>query len=197
MAVKKRRKAGRRSTDRNRGAPGWIYMLMGLAIGLAVAFAVYVSDREKPVQEVVAPAATPAPAAATVTEEKAKPAAAAPDGEVTLDFYDMLPNLDVEVFDDERAPVRAPQPADTPPTVSKHGIYIIQAGSFSTLADANRRKAELGLLGVYSEIKKGSANGRTVYRVYTDPMEQPADVNRTSNLLTGAGIEIMLKRVSD
>ena len=43
----------------------------------------------------------------------------------------------------------------------------------------------------------GDANGRTVYRVYTDPLKTPDDVNRTSSLLAGAGIEVLLKRVSD
>ena len=84
-----------------------------------------------------------------------------------------------------------------PPKVDKPGIYILQAGSFSRLADANRRKAEIALLGVHAEIKKGNANGRAVYRVYTDPMEQPAEVNRVSKLLTDSGIEILRKRVSD
>ena len=55
----------------------------------------------------------------------------------------------------------------------------------------------MALLGVRSDIKKGVVNGRTVYRVYTDPMSSPDDVNRTSQKLASAGIEVMRKRVSD
>jgi cell division protein FtsN len=73
----------------------------------------------------------------------------------------------------------------------------LQAGSFSKIEDANRRKAEIALLGVRSEIKRGTANQRTVYRVYTAPMESPDEVNRVSDKLRDSNIEILLKRVSD
>ena len=63
--------------------------------------------------------------------------------------------------------------------------------------DANRRKAQMALLGVRSDIKRGQANKRTVYRVYTDPMEDPEEVNHVSEQLQQANIEILLKRVSD
>jgi cell division protein FtsN len=188
MAKKKRRKAGRKTRKKtNNSVPGWIYMLVGLAIGLTVAFAIYVNDRKQPGRS-PALAMPPEPASS-------KPEAVAdePERGITFDFYEMLPSLDVEIFEDERAPARNTAPA----RVSQPGIYILQAGSFTNLTDANRRKAEIGLIGVSSEIKKGNVAGRTVYRVYTEPMEQPAEVNQVSNQLTSAGIEIMLKRVSD
>jgi cell division protein FtsN len=198
MVKAKVRKAGHHGgPDRRKGSsmPGWIYLLMGLAIGLTVAYAVYVNGNKKLAQ----------PAAEAVSAPAGKPAARKPEpaaiaeepvakGEVTFDFYEMLPNLDVELYEMAKAPATA---TAAPPEVSKQGIYIIQAGSFGGLAEANKRKAELGLLGIHSEIKTGDANGRTVYRVYTDPMETPDDVNRASTLLTGAGIDILLKRVSD
>ena len=199
MAKKKRRTAGRRAADRRRtnAFSGWVYMLIGLAIGLAVASAVYVSGQDRIAKEASAPAlpepAEPAPEVAAPAV--AEPAGSKPETGVTFDFYDMLPNLDVEVFDEEPQPARS-QPAPPPP-VSRAGIYILQAGSFSQLTDANRRKAEMALLGVRSDIKKGVVNGRTVYRVYTDPMSSPDDVNRTSQKLASAGIEVMRKRVSD
>lgn len=198
MVKAKVRKAGHHGgTDRRKGSsvPGWIYLLMGLSIGLTVAYAVYVNSNKKLAQPagepVSAPAEKPAarkPQLAVVEDEPVAP------GEVTFDFYDMLPNLDVELYEIAKAPATA---TAAPPAVSKPGIYIIQAGSFGGLAEANKRKAELGLLGIHSEIKTGDANGQTVYRVYTDPMENPEDVNRASKLLTGAGIDILPKRVSD
>lgn len=170
-------------------------MSMGLAVGLAVAYAVYVSDRKILAEQTTAPAATvirePASTIPEVVEET-------PEADITFDFYDMLPNLDVEIYEEQHTPVKTAPVKVTPRAqVNKPGIYILQAGSFSKLTDANRRKAQLALLGVHSDIKKGNANGRTVYRVYTDPMEKPEDVNRVSSLLTGANIEILRKRVSD
>lgn len=178
-----------------------MYMLFGLAIGLTVAYAIYVNGNK----------VTPVPSTTEVPGKPAsKPAASKPtpavvaeepvaEGEVTFDFYEMLPNLDVGLGEEQTASGTdaATTATAAPPAVSKQGIYIIQAGSFSGLADANRRKAELGLLGIRSEIKTGDANGRTVYRVYTEPLKTPDDVNRTSSLLAGAGIEVLLKRVSD
>ena len=161
-----------------------------------MAYAVYVSDRQKlslPTPQAPAPPPVREPAS-TVPEAIEE----TPESGVTFDFYDMLPNLDVEIYEDQRQPARvAPKQAPPPPKVEKPGIYILQAGSFSRLTDANRRKAQIALLGVHAEIKKGNANGRAVYRVYTDPMEQPAEVNRVSKLLTDSGIEILRKRVSD
>ncbi|MEJ2137965.1 MAG: SPOR domain-containing protein [Gammaproteobacteria bacterium] len=199
MAGKKRRKAGHKGGARSSGSstPGWVYMLIGLSIGLTVAYAVYVNDRKQIGETVTtAPVEPPAREPASAVPEEIEEI---PEASVTFDFYEMLPNLDVEVYEEEREPVRTlPQATPEPPApVTRQGIYILQAGSFSRLEDANRRKAELGLLGVRSDIMKGAANGRTVYRVYTEPMEQPEEVNRTSNLLTGAGIEVMRKRVSD
>jgi len=197
MAKKRRRKAGRRATDRKPAntTPGWIYMCMGLAIGLAVAYAVYVSDRRTLVEPPAAPVAkTTKEPASTIPEAVEE----TPEADITFDFYNMLPNLDVEVYEEPRAPVvTAPVKVTPRAQVERPGIYILQAGSFSRLEDANRRKAQLALLGVRSDIKKGNANGRAVYRVYTDPMEKPAEVNRVSELLTGANIEILRKRVSD
>jgi cell division protein FtsN len=197
MAKRKQRKSGRRPAGKKKSnsMPGWIYMSMGLAVGLAVAYAVYVSDQKKLAEQNITPAAAvtrePASTVPEVVEET-------PEADITFDFYNMLPNLDVEVYEEQRAPVKTAPVKVTPRAqVDKPGIYILQAGSFSKLTDANRRKAQLALLGIHSDIKKGNANGRTVYRVYTDPMEKPEDVNRVSSLLTGANIEILRKRVSD
>jgi cell division protein FtsN len=188
MAKKKRRKTRSKKKPQ---VPGWIYLLMGLSVGLAVAFAIYMSDRQKiqPAEQV--PVTTREPASSVPQSVEIIPES----DEITFDFYDLLPSLDVEVYEEEKKPARKVKVI--PKKVRSPGIYILQAGSFSRLEDANRRKAQIALLGVRSEIKKGKVNGKTVFRVYTGPMEQPADVNRTSDILVGNGIEILLKRVSD
>lgn len=204
MAKPRTRKTVQRNgADRQSSSlPGWMYMLAGLAIGLTVAYAIYVNSNKAPPAQPTAEAVSAAPSKPAASKpEPAIVAAEEPvaEGEVTFDFYEMLPNLDVGLGEEQPVAGTAPatQATATPPAVSKQGIYVIQAGSFSGLADANKRKAELGLLGIRSEIKTGDANGRTVYRVYTAPLTTPDDVNRTSSLLAGAGIEIMPKRVSD
>jgi cell division protein FtsN len=192
MAKKKRKRtAGRRSSDKFQG---WLGMVTGLTVGLVVAFFVYISELKPPPQlkakaEQQTQAAIKAveKAGASIEEAVEEPA-------ITFDFYDMLPSLDEEVFTDE--PRKSSRKAP-PKKITVPGIYILQAGSFTTTDDANRRKAEIALLGVRTEIKRGTANNRDVYRIYTDPMENPEDVNRVSNQLRDANIEILLKRVSD
>lgn len=200
MARKKRKRAaGRRKADR---MPGWIGMMTGLVIGLAVALFVYISELKPPTQ-LKAIVQEQKEAATKAIDEAGQSIAEAVDDavevpEITFDFYEMLPNLDVEVYEDDppsRVVTRSLPPP--PARVSVPGIYILQAGSFSRIEDANRRKAELALLGVRSEIKRGIANQRTVYRVYTAPMERPDEVNRISEKLRDSNIEILLKRVSD
>ena len=193
MAKRKRRKAGKKASG---NLPGWVHMLAGLAIGLTVAWGIYVSDRRQPPRP--APVAAEREPASSAPPEVAEIVPVEPDGGITFDFYDMLPNLDVELFDNPAAPKNEePVRQATSRVVEKPGIYILQAGSFSELPVAQRRKAEIALLGVHTEIKKGNLNGRTLYRVYTDPMENPQDVNRVSALLNNAGIDMLLKRVSD
>jgi cell division protein FtsN len=200
MAKKKRRRAaGRRKADQRK--PGWLWMLMGLLFGFGIATVVYFTDIRgtgtaiaisKPpvaVKTLVLPEASKKPKA-----EKEPPE----DAGITFDFYEMLPNLDVEVYEEKKPVAPKPVPVKkTPPPASVPGIYILQAGSFSTFADANRRKAQIALLGVRAEIKKGLAGSKTVYRVYTNPLETPTQVNSVSKKLNNANIEVLRKRVSD
>lgn len=197
MAKKKRRRtAGRRKADKRK--PGWIWGAVGLATGLAVAGYIYFSGMRGPT------VATTAPKPVVTVKQLAEPAkpepAPAEDGGITFDFYEMLPNLDVEVYEEKPAALPQPPPQTPAPVsapASAPGIYILQAGSFSRFEDANRRKAQMALLGVRADIKRGSAGDKTVYRVYTNPLETPAEVNRVSKQLKDADIEVLRKRVSD
>ena len=203
---RRRRKAGRRKSDQNQ--PGWVYLTAGLAIGLAFAVYIYLSDIPPPseLQTALEDTAEAAREAASELEAQVGEAAetvaesveeSADSPEFEYDFYNMLPSLDVEVYEDPAAPPtrRAAAPVQAPAT--NPGIYILQAGSFSSVEDASRRKAEMGLLGIRADIKRGDANNRTVYRVYTQTMDDPGEVNRVSKQLNQAGIEVLRKRVSD
>ena len=169
-------------------------MFFGLTLGLAVAAGIYVNDRR---DGIVAVTSDPAPKTAPKKAAKAEDPASKEDT-VEFDFYDMLPNLDVEIFEDKKTTrPSASKVITTQPRIVTPGIYILQAGSFTRLVDAQRREGEIALLGVRAEVRKGDANGRTVYRVYTRPLDTPEAVNRMRNLLNDNGIETLAKRVSD
>jgi len=187
MTRRKRRKAGKRSTQ---PLPGWIYLLFGLVVGVVIAY-IYYEGLARPLPAVV----TPAPVIAPPAPEPRPELPAKEDTGITFDFYEMLPELDVEVFADDPAPAPRQTGSSTRITDAAPGIYILQAGSFSQLADAKRREGEIALLGISAEIKKGDANGRTVYRVYTQPLESSAEVNRMTGLLNDNNIETLPKRV--
>ena len=93
MAKSKRRKAGKKKSGN--GLPGWLYMFFGLAIGLAVAAGIYVNDRR---EGIVAPVAAPVASAKTPSRTKAAKEKTEDDS-IEFDFYSMLPNLDVEIFE--------------------------------------------------------------------------------------------------
>ena len=81
--------------------------------------------------------------------------------------------------------------------VESPGIYVIQAGSFSSYADADRMKARLALLGIVSRIQKVSIDDKNYHRVRIGPLESLAQLNSTRQALRQAKIEVMVIRVGD
>ena len=186
-----KRKATRRKKTRQSAKPapmpGWVWGLFGLMIGLSVAAAIYVKDRE----------ARPTRSAAASTEPVRKPVAAESRYEVPEEqeprfkFYDMLPNFEV-VIPEEDTFVRndsQPEPLDAP------GIYVLQAGSFSSHADADRMKARLAMLGIVSRIQKVSVDDKEYHRVRIGPVESLDRLNTLRGQLRDATVDIMVIRV--
>lgn len=193
----KRRK--RRSTRQKKKTeyPGWVWMIFGLAIGLSVAFAVYVKDRE-PESSTVASVEKPVPASLQSTiDNNDEQATAEPEDVASLedrfDFYKMLPAFEM-IMSDEEPVVDAdvePQAIDEP------GIYMLQAGSFSTHNDADRRRAELALHGIVSRVQRARVNDRDYFRVYIGPIDDLDELNVTRSRLRAAKIDVMRIRLGD
>jgi len=188
--------AKRRRTKRNSGLSPVVAMLFGLAVGLSVAVAVYVKDREPG-----AVARNPAPEPASMQgalddngeSAAAEPAAAEKKEEKRFTFYDILPNFEVVTPDDE--PVTT---ADTvPKAIVEPGVYVLQAGSFSTHNDADRRRAELALHGIESHIQRVKVNDRNYHRVYIGPTDDLDELNMLRSRLRVAKIDVFRIRLSD
>ena len=158
-------------------------MLFGLAIGLSVAVAIYMNDREVPPQPV---AQTPASMAAPLRVEPEPPAVAAEAGEEAeprFSFYNMLPNFEV-IIPEEEPDVRRDMRSEP---VERPGTYVLQAGSFTSPADADRRRAELALLGVESQVQPVAIDRRTYHRVRIGPTSDLDELNRIRNRLSAGG----------
>ena len=186
---KKRRSSRRSSQGSSQDYPGWVWMLFGLAIGLAVAFAIYVRDP----QAVPVSASTPQPASreSTIDQKFDDNGEQAPEPEdpkqSRFTFYDMLPNFEV-VIPEEEPDVRA----DTEPqAVLEPGVYVLQAGSFSRYEDADRRRAELALQGVESSIQRVTIDDKTYHRVRIGPIDNLDELNVTRSRLRAANIDVL------
>ena len=192
MATRRRRHNAKRRPGRS-SLPGWAWLAMGLAIGVACA-AVAFMIVNRPAGE-RAPS-TPAPPSAKEEPEQAPPAeqADAEAGGNRFDFYELLPNLEVVVPDTEQhePPQIKPRSEALPP-----GRYALQAGSFRHFNEADRLKAQIALLGITSHIQKVTIDGKeTWYRVRIGPLDDREQLQKTRARLDQEGIETMLLRVS-
>lgn len=214
-----RRKPAAKPTKQRRsggGPPGWVWMLCGLCIGLTVAAGFYIFARPggKLAREQV-DIATPQivkPGAGNKSGGSKQQAAEKPEEEPRFSFYKMLPNYEVVIPEEEypdnktsasskhsssspagEPPPTKPQP--TTPKVAEPGSYIIQAGSFSTHKDADRRKAELGLLGLAAQIVEVDLpSGKTVYRVQSNTIGSGNELNNMLKRLRENRIDTLVMR---
>ena len=116
-----------------------------------------------------------------------------PAQESRFTFYELLPNFVVEI--PEQEPEIA---ADVEPVaVVEPGVYVLQAGSFSTEKDADRRRAELALHGMESNIQRVKINNKNYYRVYVGPTEDLDELNMLRSRLRAAKIDVFRIRLSD
>jgi cell division protein FtsN len=172
--------------------PGWAWFAAGLAAGLAVALVVHLQHTRTapPAEPVATRSAKPA------SQQVEEPVDTAAEEQGGFDFYTMLPGLEVVVPEeptgarpDERSPAAAPDLAP--------GRYWIQAGSFRRFADADRRKAELALLGLTSGIQAVTIEGQTWHRVRIGPLPSAAEAEAARRQLADAGIGALALRERD
>ena len=179
----------RKRKSRNDDYPGWIWMMFGLSIGLAVAFAIYINDRTpgvplRPVAEQPTNVDDNKETAGTELEEPP---------EARFDFYNLLPKFEVIIPEQERD-VRV---ETSPEAVLEPGIYVLQAGSFSAYEDADRRRATLALQGIESKIQRVTIDDKTYHRVRIGPIDDLDELNLLRSRLREAQIDVLRIRLGD
>lgn len=190
----KKRKKRRTARSKKHEYPSWVWMLFGLAIGLSVAFAIYVRDDRR---------------SATVSADTREPAglqsAIDNNREIVTEtgdedakksrftFYNVLPNFEVVIPEQELDVMADVEPQ----AILRPGLYVLQAGSFSRLEDADRRRAQLALQGIVSNIQRVTIDDKTYHRVRIGPTDDLEELNMLRSRLRAAKIDVLRIRLGE
>ncbi len=180
-AASRKPAASRRNTASNSPPRVWRWYSAGLLSGVIGCLALYLVTLP-PAPDDAAPQAGREAGAKAVAQTPPKP---------RFDFYTVLPEqtIDVEV---EPADVARPRSASA--SAGKE-VYLLQAGSFRQREDADRRRAELLLLGLEPRIEESSADNGRWFRVFVGPFESRSNMAKARSLTAGQDIDtLLLKR---
>lgn len=112
--------------------------------------------------------------------------------EASFDFYRLLPEQSIEV-EVEVEPTSVDEVQASAPASSEY--YLLQAGSFRQREDADRRRAELLLLGLQPRVEEASGDNGRWFRVYLGPFDSRSAMSRARSLTADQGIDtLLLKR---
>ena len=193
----KHRAASRRK-PKGKAAPGWVWLLAGLLVGLFVAFLVYLKGdggSETAVASLTTETVSVPPAGQDVRDvrrDKVQPIP--PPPKPRFDFYTILPQLEVVVPEEEITGSKKQGVRQ----VEKPGTYLLQAGSFRTYDQADKLKAQLALLGLHTSIQSAAINAQdTWHRVRVGPFDDLDELHEVRVQLASHDIQAILIRVDE
>jgi cell division protein FtsN len=109
------------------------------------------------------------------------------------DFYEMLPHFEVVVPEKERD-VKHDLPTAR---VERAGVYVLQAGSYKNLADAERVAAQLSKQGVDAKVQRVAVDNDVWHRVRVGPINDMNELNRIRKQLQAADVDALVIRIGD
>ena len=186
------RKMAKKNKSTSAPLPGWVWMITGLFIGLFVAFLVHLKDNYPALSLQDTQKTEKKSGRDTREVRKAK----SPEPKTQFDFYTILPEMEIAVPDSE---IDSPG-TDTSPAFKHDSQFILQAGSFKQLAQADQMKASLALLGVQAKIQSvtiNNANNKatTWHRVRLGPYDNFGEMNKIRSRLRRNNIEALLLKL--
>ncbi len=165
--------------------------ITGLVIGLFVAFIVYLKEHQagtlidQSPELVIQNINKPIIPDVDSIEETRIP-------EPQFDFYQILPNMEVNVSEWEAEEEKQ----SVPIAADDSGVYILQVGSFEQYEAADEVKAKLALLGVSADIQRVVINGRDIrHRVRVGPYKDPAKLQEARDRLLANNLDFMLLKL--
>jgi hypothetical protein len=170
---KKQPSRGRGNGVQNRTSPGggWRNYGAGVLTGFFLSFLLYLGTL---------------PPTGSSDQGPASPDSQAQVPKPRFDFYTLLPEQTMEV-----EPVAAVKPRGSSATE----FYLVQAGSFRQREDADRRRAELLLLGLEPTVEETSGDNGRWFRVYLGPFDSRSRMAKARSLTAAQDIDtLLLKR---
>jgi len=183
----------RKSTRKTKPARGWLWFVAGLLMGVAgtmfAEFQEYFSA-EGVVQAVrEATSSDRSEAGAEAKERKTAEKSKRP----RFEFYTMLPEMEVAV---PEAELTAKSTVASRKRENNNVTYVLQAGSFRNLTQADRLKAELALMGMPAKIQTVSIEGGSKWhRVRVGPFTNLQALNEARTELQSNGLKVMVLKV--
>ncbi len=194
----------RNRRKQKKSLPGYIWLLSGLAIGLFVAFIIYLDKQPESeknfgssVQEElerIKQEKTKQPEKKSKAVSKKSISSEHPKEE-KYNFYKLLPQLEVFIPEDETRPPKI-KPKKLPKIIAKKPSekassedmgkgkqYVLQVGSFKELGDAEKLKANLAFLGLEASIQHITIRNQLWHRVRFGPYSDKQQLSHNQNLL--------------
>ena len=177
------RYSGSKSSTSQGSGQFWAGVLVGMVIGagMAAVFTWYRMKSPSPYLKEL-PVAEPFKLPTMPERLPSDDSSVEGDGKPRFEFYDMLTNKQNEKS------YKFSRPVESKPSENKlPAIYvpqILQIGSFSAQADAEKLKAKLALVGAEAHIEAANIPNRGVYyRVRLGPYNSDAEMNKMRTFL--------------
>lgn len=185
MAQKKKPTRGATRSTEGPRLPALVLLGSGFIFGVLATLAVVQLSNQSPA------------VAATIQTSEQKPQAPETTVGTKFDFFTLLPEREIIVTDD--AP--RSKPANTSPRPSKERPrkptssaekFNLQAGSFRHANEADRRRAQILILGLDAKVEAVEANGDRWYRVYVGPFRSHNTLSSARAKLINEGIDTLV-----
>ena len=167
--------------------------ITGLLIGLLVALIVYLEEHQAGTSTLQHPELVmqnkniPHPVPTEILAQDENKEKAPPP---QFDFYQILPNMEVNVSEWEAKDQKTASP------LAESGVYILQVGSFEQYEAADEMKAHLALLGIKADIQRVVINGREArYRVRVGPYKDQTTLGEARKLLLANNLDFVLLKL--
>ncbi len=171
-------------------ASGLMWLTTGLAIGLFVAFLVYLSATQQRTGSPMSRSASAPPGSGATTKSRPVAKNVVESAEVPrYDFYAILPEKEIEIPATDLADDRGGQRAQA------KGPWMLQAGSFRNFGDADRLRANLAFKGLESVIDLSTNDAGTWHRVRLGPFHSRREADRIKSKLARSNIDSIILQV--